>query len=88
MKSWLYDNDIEMYSTHNEEFFTALKNNIYIYMSSVSKNVYINNLADIINKYNTTYHSTIKMEAVGVKSGTDINFNKENNKEDRKFEVG
>ena len=88
MKSWLYDNDIEMYSTHNEEFITALKNNIYIYMSSVSKNVYINNLADIINKYNTTYHSTIKMEAVGVKSGTDFNFNKENNKEDRKFEVG
>ena len=44
MKSWLHDNDTEMYSTHNEvKFIVAvkcirnLKNKIYKYMASVSK---------------------------------------------------
>ena len=48
MKSCLQDNNIEMYSTHNEEkpivaerFIRTLKNRIYKYMNSVSKNVYI-----------------------------------------------
>ena len=36
-------------------------------MNSVSKNVYINKLDDIVNKYNT-YHSTIKMKPVDLKS--------------------
>ena len=57
-------------------------------MTSISKNMYIDKLADIVNKYNNTYHSTIKMEPVGVKSSTYIDFNKENNKEDLKFEIG
>ena len=46
MKSWLQDNDTEIYLTHDEEeFFVAerfiktLKNKIYRYMTSVSKNV-------------------------------------------------
>ena len=57
MKSWLQDNDIEMYSTHNggksvvvERFIRALKNKIYKYMYSVSQNVYINKLPDIVDK--------------------------------------
>ena len=54
-------------------------------MTSVSKNVYINNLADIVNKYNNTYHSTIKMMPVDVKSSSYIDFNKENNKKNPKF---
>ena len=44
MKSWLEKNDIEMYSTHNEEksvvakrFIRTLKNKIYKYMTSTSK---------------------------------------------------
>ena len=48
MKSCLQDNNIEMYSTHNEgkpivaeRFIRTLKNKIYKYMNSVSKNVYI-----------------------------------------------
>ena len=48
MKSFLQNNSIEMYSTHNEEksviterFVRTLKNKIYKYMNSVSKNVYI-----------------------------------------------
>ena len=57
-------------------------------MTSIWKNVYIDNLADIVNKYNYTYHSTIKMKPVDVKSSTYIDFNKQNDKEDAKFEVG
>ena len=57
-----------MYSTHNqgksviaERFIRNLKNKIYKYMSLVSKNVYIDKLDDKVNKYNNTYHHTIKM---------------------------
>ena len=50
--------------------------------------MYIDNLADIANKHNNTYHSTIKMKTLDVKSSTYIDFNKANNKEDPKFEVG
>ena len=31
-------------------------------MNSVSKNIYIDRLDDIVNKYNNTYHSTIKIK--------------------------
>ena len=62
-------NDIEMYSTHNEEksvdaerYIRTLKSKIYKYMTSVSKNVSINTLADIVNNYNNTYHSKVKMK--------------------------
>ena len=61
-----------MYSTYNEgksviaeKFIRTLKNKIYKYMTSVSKNVYVDKLDDIVNKYNNTYHSTIKMKSVG-----------------------
>ena len=42
-------------------------------MNSISKNVYINKLDDTVNKYTSTYHSTIKNETVDVKSSTYIN---------------
>ena len=42
----------------------------------------------ISNKYNNTYHGTIKMKSVDVKSSTYIDFDKENDKKDPKFEVG
>ena len=74
MKSWLEKNDIEMYSTDNEKipvvaekFIRILKNNIYMYMTSISKNVYINKLDDIVNEYNNLYHRTIKMKPIDVK---------------------
>ena len=41
-------------------------------MTSVSKNVYIDKLNDIVNKCNNTYHSTIKMKPFGVKSNSYI----------------
>ena len=74
MKSFLQNNDIEMYSTHNERksviaerFIRTLKNRIYKYMTSVSKNVYIDKLDDI-----DTYHRTTKMKPFDVKSSTYI----------------
>ena len=42
-------------------------------MTSISKNVYIDKLDDIANKYNNTYHSTINMKPVDVKSSKKIN---------------
>ena len=69
MKSWLEKNDIEMYSTHSEgkyvvieRFIRTIKNKSYEYMTSVSKNMYIDRLDDIVNKYNNTYHNAIKMK--------------------------
>ena len=37
-------------------------------MTSISKTAYIDKLDDIVNKYNNTYHRTIKMKLVDVKS--------------------
>ena len=45
---------------------------IYKYMSSISKNVYIDKLDDIVNEYNNTYHRTITMKPVDVKDNTCI----------------
>ena len=76
-KKWLKDNDIVMYSTNNkgksvvdERFMRRLKNNIYKYMTSLSKNVYINRLHDIVKEYNNTYYKSIKMKPVDVKDNT------------------
>ena len=57
-------------------------------MTSITKNVYINKLDDIVNKYNNTYHRIITMKIVNVNPSMYINFNKENNKEGSKFKVG
>ena len=57
-------------------------------MTSISKNVYIDKLNDIVNKCNNTYHRAIKMKPVDVKPNMYIDFNKENIKEGPKFKVG
>ena len=56
-------------------------------MTSISKNVYIDKLDDIVNTYNNTYHRTIKMKSVDIKSNTYINSSKEVNDKDHKFKV-
>ena len=82
-----------MHSIHNEEKqivierLRTLKNTIYKYMTSIAKNVYIDKLDDIVNKYSNTYHRTIKMKVVDVKGSIYIDFNKENNKQGPKFKV-
>ena len=71
-----------------ERFIRTLKNKIYKYMNSISKNVYIDKLDDIVKKYNNTYHTTIKMKPADVKDNTYIDFKKEVNDKNTKFEVG
>ena len=51
-------------------------------MASILKNVYIDKLDEIVNKYNNTYHSAIKMKPANVKINTYIDFDKKNIKED------
>ena len=93
-KKWLRNN-IVTYSTHNEgksvvaeRFIRALKSKIYKYMTSISKNVHIDKLDDIVDEYNNTYHTTIKMKPIDVKDNTYINTSKEINNKDPKFKVG
>ena len=94
-KTWLKGNDIEMYSIPSEgisvaaeRFIRTLKAKIYKYMTSISKNMYIDKLDDIVNEYKKTYHRTIKMKPVDVKDDAYIDFNKEVNAKDYKFKVG
>ena len=49
-----------------EKFIRTLKTKIYKYMTSVSKNGYINKLDGIVDEYNNTYHRTIKIKSVDV----------------------
>ena len=57
-------------------------------MTSISKNLYIDKLDDIVNEYNNTKHRTSKMKPIDVKDSTYINFGKEVNDNDPKFKVG
>ena len=73
-----------MYSTHNEgksvvpeRFIRTIKNKIYKYMTSISKNVYIDKLYDIVHKYNNKKHITIKMKPIDVKDNTYLTLVKE-----------
>ena len=84
-----------MYSTHNEgksvvaeRFIRTLKSKICKYMTSISKNVYIDKLDDIVNEYNNTNHTTIKMKPTDVKDNAYINTSKNINYKDPKFKVG
>ena len=95
LKKLLRDNDIVMYSAHNEgksvvaeRFTRTLKSKIYKYMTSISKNVYIDKLNDIVDEYNNTYHTAIKTKPADVKDNTYINADKEINSKDPKFKVG
>ena len=84
-----------MYSAYNEgksvvaeRFIRALKTNFYKYMFSMSKNVYIDKLDDLVGEYNNTYHRTIKMKPDDVKDNTYNDFEKKVNDKDPKFKVG
>ena len=83
-----------MYSTHNEgksvaaeRFIRTLKNKIYKYVTSISKNVYIDKSDHIVNKYNNTCHRTIKMKPVDVRPSTYIKSSKEINYQDPKSKI-
>ena len=79
VKKWLKNNDIEMYSIHNEgkyvaaeRFIRNLKTKICKFMTSISKNVYIDKLNDVVNEYNNIHHRTIKMKPADVEDNTYI----------------
>ena len=84
-----------MYSTYNEgesvvaeRFIRTLRNRIYKLMTAVSKNVYFDVLIDIVDKYSTTYHRTIKMKPIDVKSDSYAEYNVDSNEQDPKFKIG
>ena len=92
-KKWLSDNDIIMYSTYNEgksvvaeRFMRALKNKLYKHMTATDKNVYYDALDDLVNKYNNTKHSTIKMKPIDVKNNKRVYID-EHNEIDSRFKV-
>ena len=94
-KKWIKDNDIGMYSTNNEgksviaeRFIRTLKTKIYKHMTSISKNVFIDKLDDIVKEYNNKYHKSIKMKPADVNDNTYIDFKKETKIKNPKFKVG
>ena len=94
MKSFL-ENNVEMHSTQNEgksvvpeRLIRTLKNKIFKCTTSISKNKYLDKSDDIVNKYNNTYHRTIKMKSIDVKSELYVDSSKEFNDEVPKFEIG
>ena len=75
MKSWLPDNDIEIYLIQNkgesvvsERLVRILKKKIYSYLTILVKLVHVHKLAEIVNKCNNNTYSTIKMKPAHVKS--------------------
>ena len=94
-EKWLSDNDINMYSTYNEgksvvaeRFIRILKNKLYKHTMATGKNIYYNVLDDIVNKYNNTKHSTIKMKPIDVGDNNKRVYIDEHNEKDSKFKVG
>ena len=84
----MYLTDNEGKSAVAEKFIRTIKNKIYKYMTSILKNMYIDKLDDIVNKYNDVNHGTIQMKPIDVKDNTYIDFGKEVNDNDFKFKVG
>ena len=94
-KKWLSDNDIIMYSTYNEgksvvaeRFIRTLNNKLYKHMTATGKNVYYDVLDDVVNKYNNTKHSIIKMKPIDVKDNNKRVYIDEHNEKDSRFKVG
>ena len=95
-KKWLPDNDIIMYSMYNEgksvvveRFIRTIKNKLYKHMTATGKNVYYDVLDDVVNKYNNTKRSTIKMKPIDVKDNNNKRvYVDEHNEKGSRFKVG
>ena len=66
-------NNIETSSTYNEgksvvaeRFIRTLKSKVFKHMTAFSKNIYLDVLDDIVNKYNNTVNRTIKMKPISL----------------------
>ena len=93
-KSFLKQNDIEMYSTHfegksvvAERFIKTLKNKIYKHMTTIGKNFYFNDLGHIVKAYNNAVHSSRKMKPKDAKDDSSVKYIEESSKKDPKFKV-
>ena len=93
-KDFLKISNIEMYSTYNERksvvaerITRTLKHQIFKHMTTISKNVYIDVLNDIVNRYNNTVHRTIKMKPIDVTGDSYVEYNENFNKKCPKFKV-
>ena len=93
-KKWLSDNNIIMYSTYNEgksvvaeRFIRTLKNKLYKHMTATGQNVYYDVLDDIVNEYNNTKHSTIKMKPKDVRNNNKRVYIDEHNEKDSRFKA-
>ena len=60
-----------------DRFVRTLKNKIFKHMTIISKNVYIDVLDDIVNKYNNTIHKTIKMKPIAVTDDSYVEYNED-----------
>ena len=69
----------------SERFFKTLKNSIYKNMTAVLKNVYIDKLNEIVDKYNNIYNGKVKMNPASIKSCTYIDYGFEHNDKDLKL---
>ena len=83
-----------MYSIYNEgksvvaeRFIRTLKNKLYKHMTAIGKNVYYDVLDDVVNKYNNTKHSAIKMKPIDVGNNKRVYIDEHNEKRSR-FKVG
>ena len=83
-----------MHSIHHEgksvaaeRFIRTLKTKVYKYMTSLSKNLYMDKLDDIVGEYNNRYHRAIKTKPVEGKDTRYIDFKNEVNDKDPKFKV-
>ena len=77
-----------MYSSFNEGisvvaeiFIKTLKNKIYKHMTTIGKNVYFNDLDDIVKYYNNTIHNSIKMKSKDVENNNLKEYIEEFNKQ-------
>ena len=89
IEKWLKENGIERYSTYIEgksvvveRFIRILKNKIYKHMTAMSKKFYFDVLDYIVDKYNNTYHQTIEMKPIDVKSGSYAEYSVDCNEKD------
>ena len=93
-KDFLKIKNTEMYSAFNEgksivaeRFIRTLKNKIFKHMTTISKNVYIDVLNDIVNKYNNTIHRSIKTKPIDITNDFYVEHNEDFNKKRPKFKV-
>ena len=71
MEKWLDDNDMLVYSTHNEvnsvvaeRFIKTLKGKIYKTMTANDSKSYLRYLNKLVDQYNNPYHSSIGKNAI------------------------